>query len=121
MNRRRQSAMPSIKAMTRVSIADAGVATTMGRKENAQRPTFNAQHRNQKSSGLDVIGHSEIDSAQESQNAVGKIDIAGLLTASPMPVRLAPRTGRYRRSQLNFCRACLLSKMLSPKLSPARS
>jgi hypothetical protein len=113
MNRPRLNVTPSIKAKTVANAVDAAVAMSMTRKENVQRPTSNAQRRSQKSSGLGVIGHSEIDSAQESRNTVGEIDTK--------KIDIHRSSGRYRRSQLNFFRAFLLSKTSLPKLSPARS
>ena len=47
MSPRRLNATPNIKAKTGVSIGAAVLARSAGRKENAQRPTFNAQRRSQ--------------------------------------------------------------------------
>ena len=95
MSPRRPNATLNIKAKTRPNAADADVATRMGREENAQRPTFNVQHRSQTKTSVDTIVRAMSAFAAEntSPEEIGgpKIDIAGLLTASPA------RTGRYRR------------------------
>ena len=51
---------------------------------------------------------------------IGKIG-RGLVIASPVAVRLASRTGRYRRSQSSFCRACLVSRTLLRRLNLLQS
>src|ERR1700737_4279407 len=113
MSPRRLNATPNIKEKISASAVDAAVATSAIRKENVQRPTSNAQRRSQKSRGLDVIGRREIDSAQGSRSAVGKIDL--------VKIGIYQSSGRCRQSRSNSCRACLLSRTLSRKLNPARS
>jgi len=51
---------------------------------------------------------------------IGKIG-RGSLVASPVPVRLAPRTGRCRQSQSSFCRACLVLRTLLRRLNLLQS
>src|ERR1700704_2520943 len=98
MSRPRPNATPNIKAKTMANAADADVATRVGREENAQRPTFNVQRRNQTKTSVDTIVQVVIAFAPENMRAeeIGdpKIDIAGLSTVRPVAVRLAPRTGR---------------------------
>src|SRR5438552_19153613 len=97
MSPRRLNATPNIKK-TGVSIGAAVLARSAGKKENAQRPTSNAQRPSQTKKSVDTIVQVVITFLAEKTSAeeIGgpKIDIAGLLTARLMPVRIAPQTGR---------------------------
>src|ERR1700719_4595734 len=110
MSPRRPNATQGMKARISASVGDTAVVKSGDKKENAQLPTSNVQRRSQTRTGVDPIVHREIDSVRESRDPGGRIDIGkiggGLLVASPVPVRLAPRTRRCQQSPSNFCRAC---------------
>ena len=113
MSPRRPNATPSIKAKTMPTglrvIGDP--ATSTDRIENVQGQVSIARLQKRKRR---VHRNDMIAALRARRIDIGKIG-RGLLIASPA------RTGRYRRSQSDFCRAFLLSRTSSRKLNPARS
>ena len=119
MSPRRPNATPGMKAKISASVArvTGAHAISADRIENVQGRVSIARLKKGKCRS-DRFGR--IVGLRARRIDIGKIG-RGLLIASPVAVRLAPRTGRCRRSRSNFCRGCLLSRTSSRKSSPARS